>query len=166
MLKIEKASDGQESTFRLSGRIELEHIGELREEIERNTMVTALDLDEVRLVGRDIIQLLGDCEGQGIQLRNCPFMFASGSLKNRHNQRNVRVMRWAESLLALDQHRSELARPGLLPLEPGLINPNVSPSHKIITHSITAPRTGSLSRFCARLNSLSEPVSLSGSVGS
>jgi hypothetical protein len=69
---IERESDGPNTVFRLSGRIEAEHIPQLRSEIEGQTGVTSLHLDQVKLVSVEVIQFLGTCEAQGIELRNCP----------------------------------------------------------------------------------------------
>jgi hypothetical protein len=69
---IERVSEGPNTVLRLSGQIEAEHIQQLRSEISRGTPVNAFDLDEVRLVSRDAIWFLGDCEAQGIELRQCP----------------------------------------------------------------------------------------------
>ena len=69
---IETVSEGPNTVLRLSGQIEAEHIQQLRSEIGRGTPVTALNLDEVKLVSRDVIRFLGDCEAHGIELRHCP----------------------------------------------------------------------------------------------
>jgi hypothetical protein len=69
---IEREADGPNTVFRLSGRIEATHIPQLRAEIEGQTGVTSLDLDQVKLVSREVIEFLGTCEAQGIELRNCP----------------------------------------------------------------------------------------------
>jgi hypothetical protein len=72
MFKIERHSNGQGTTLRLSGQIESEHIQQLRTEIEGAPRPHTLDLDEVTLVGRDVVRFLKACETQGIELRNCP----------------------------------------------------------------------------------------------
>jgi hypothetical protein len=69
---IERVSEGPHTVLRLSGHIEAEHIQQLRSEIGRGAPVNALDLDEVKLVSRDCIRFLEDCEAQGIELRHCP----------------------------------------------------------------------------------------------
>jgi hypothetical protein len=69
---IERVSEGPHTVLRLSGHIEAEHLQQLRSEIGRGTPVSALDLDEVKLVSRDGICFLEDCEAQGIELRHCP----------------------------------------------------------------------------------------------
>jgi hypothetical protein len=69
---IERFSEGPNTVLRLNGHIEAEHIQQLRSEISRGAPVNALDLDEVKLVSRDVIRFLGDCEAHGIELRHCP----------------------------------------------------------------------------------------------
>lgn len=71
MLKIEHDSEGRDAILRLSGRIDSEHLEELKSQIERGGRRIVLDLEEVKLVGRDIVHFLGLCESNGIELRNC-----------------------------------------------------------------------------------------------
>lgn len=88
MLKIEKDSNGESVTLRLSGRIEAEHIQELRAEIESGTRVTALDLDEVRLVARDVVKFLALHEARGIELRNCPLYLREWIIREKDRAAN------------------------------------------------------------------------------
>jgi len=83
MLKIEKDSDGGNITLHLSGRIEAEHIQGLRAEMESGTRVTALDLDEVRLVAREVVKFFAQCEVRGIELRNCPLYLREWILREK-----------------------------------------------------------------------------------
>ena len=72
MLRIEKCLDGQATIVRLSGRIQSEHLRLLQAQIETCAQKTILDLDEVGLVDRAVVQFLGLCESNGIELQNCP----------------------------------------------------------------------------------------------
>ena len=83
MLKIEKDSDGGNITLHLSGRIEAEHIQGLRAEMESGTRVTALDLDEVTLVAREVVKFFAQCEVRGIELRNCPLYLREWILREK-----------------------------------------------------------------------------------
>ena len=58
----------------LSGRIEAEHLPELRRLIEGEDgrRAVTLDLREVKLVDRDAVNFLADCEATGTTLENCP----------------------------------------------------------------------------------------------
>ena len=76
MLRIEKDSernsDGRASILRLIGRVESEHIAELRTQIACGTQKLVLDLEEVTLVNREVVDFFRACEAVGIELRNCP----------------------------------------------------------------------------------------------
>lgn len=74
MLKIRRSEDGGLAIFALSGRIEEQNVSELQELLagEPEVAKTALDLEEVRLVDREVVRFLAACEARGIGLRNCP----------------------------------------------------------------------------------------------
>ena len=72
MLKILRTVDGSSIVFVLSGRIEAEHLAELRRLLDAEDVGRALDLKEVTLVDRDTIRFLAGCEADGVELRNCP----------------------------------------------------------------------------------------------
>lgn len=74
MLKIRRSGDKELAIFALSGRIEKEHVSELRELLEGEAKVVeiTLDLEEVRLVDREAVRFLAGCEARGIKLKNCP----------------------------------------------------------------------------------------------
>ena len=69
-LRIETISGQRSATIRLIGRIETEHIGELRALVEAIGGRIVLDLGEVSLVNVEVVRFLGKCESQGIQLMN------------------------------------------------------------------------------------------------
>ena len=73
MLKIQRSANGQ-VVFKLSGRIEAEDIGELRQVLASETTgkQLVLDLRDVTLVNQDAITFLGSCEADSIKLENCP----------------------------------------------------------------------------------------------
>ena len=60
--------------FALSGRIQEEHVAELQNIVDfaaaKNSVV--LDLREVRLVDRETVKFLKQCEADGNKLENCP----------------------------------------------------------------------------------------------
>ena len=70
--RSEKVSDGKNTVLWLSGRIQSEHLEDLRSQIESNGETIVLDLDEVTLVDVEVIRFLGSCESKGIELRHCP----------------------------------------------------------------------------------------------
>ena len=71
VLRIESVSDGQVMILRLSGRLQSEHVEQLKEQIENSTMSVILDLGEVKLVDREAVRFLGTCESNGVQLSQC-----------------------------------------------------------------------------------------------
>jgi len=57
--------------LRISGRIDAEHVSELRACLSRHGPNVVLDLDEVRLVDVAVVRFLVHCEADGTELRNC-----------------------------------------------------------------------------------------------
>jgi hypothetical protein len=70
-LRIEKDSDGQRTTIRLIGRMQREHIEELKAQIKAEGPSVTLDLNDVRLVDLDVIRFLVTCQTEGISLVQC-----------------------------------------------------------------------------------------------
>ena len=74
MLRIQRSDEGGAPVFSLCGRIEQGHVAELQNLLageEQLTQIT-LDLQEVRLVDRDVVRFLAECEARGIKLKDCP----------------------------------------------------------------------------------------------
>jgi anti-anti-sigma regulatory factor len=73
MLRIRRTANGQ-VVYRLSGRIDREHITELETLIraEANGCRIVLDLKDVTLVDQDAVTFLEGCEVNSITLKNCP----------------------------------------------------------------------------------------------
>ena len=57
--------------LRVSGRIDAEHVSELRSCVSRHGPNVVLDLDEVQLVDVTVVRFLARCEGEGMELCNC-----------------------------------------------------------------------------------------------
>jgi hypothetical protein len=72
VLRIERVSLGQVVALRLSGRLQSEHVEQLKAQIDASSQKVILDLDEVRLVDRDVVRFLEICETNGIELSHCP----------------------------------------------------------------------------------------------
>ena len=72
VLRIQRVSDGHLVILRLSGRLRSEDLDQLKEQIEGNPNRVLLDLFEVKLVDRDVVLFLGDCEAKGVQHHQCP----------------------------------------------------------------------------------------------
>jgi hypothetical protein len=71
-LMLERGSDGGRSTLRLIGNVRSEDLEEIADELQLCGPGAALDLEEVTVVGVEVIRFLGECERQGTELRSCP----------------------------------------------------------------------------------------------
>ena len=73
MLRITRTGNG-EVVFKLSGRMGAENVNELENLInaEANGRRIVLDLKDLTLVDRNVVSFFGRCEGDGIELKNCP----------------------------------------------------------------------------------------------
>jgi anti-anti-sigma regulatory factor len=76
MFQVRRSESGGVVTFALSGRIEEEQVAELQKllkvEAGGNSTGVLLDLGDVRLVHRQAVKFLAECEAGGVELRNCP----------------------------------------------------------------------------------------------
>lgn len=74
MLKIGRSNDQGHAVFALSGRIEEQDVPELQKllDVDGDASDITLDLQELRLVDRQVIGFLASCEARGIKLKNCP----------------------------------------------------------------------------------------------
>jgi len=74
VLRIEKSKNSGFVIFVLSGRIESDKIGELKEilALEQSDQKMAFDLENVKLVDQHSVKFLEECEAQGVELWNCP----------------------------------------------------------------------------------------------
>ena len=70
VLKIDKSVDGKHVVLRLSGRMQSEHVEQLKAEMEEVARVV-LDLEDVKLVDREAVLFLSECEANGAELKNC-----------------------------------------------------------------------------------------------
>lgn len=72
MLKIQRHAVREMVIFVLSGRIEAQHIPELRALIDAESEGISLDLGEVNLVDREAVHFLRHSEAKGIRIDRCP----------------------------------------------------------------------------------------------
>ena len=70
VLKIDRSAEGKYLVLRLSGRMQSEHVEQLKAQIEGSAPVV-LDLEDVKLVDRVVVRFLGVCEANGTELRHC-----------------------------------------------------------------------------------------------
>jgi anti-anti-sigma regulatory factor len=93
MLRIRRSANGR-VVFRLSGRIEAEHVNELRQllVLEKAGQHVVLDLTDVTLVNQDAVEFLAGCEADSIKLENCPAYIREwiGRVKRRTRRRRTR----------------------------------------------------------------------------
>ena len=71
-LRIERSARQRFTVFTLSGRMEAEHVVELKELFDSDYRNIILDLRELRLADRDAVKFLRSCERGGMNLENCP----------------------------------------------------------------------------------------------
>jgi hypothetical protein len=72
ILRIVQESEDDKIALRLIGRIESEHLDDLKARIANETRTIVLDLSEIKLVNQAAIRFLRLSEDSGIELRNCP----------------------------------------------------------------------------------------------
>jgi len=70
-LKIEQDSDGRQTIIRLSGRIQSDHLDQLKAQIDSDQSGIALDLDAVTLVDVKAVRFLNICKENGVELLHC-----------------------------------------------------------------------------------------------
>jgi hypothetical protein len=58
--------------FFLSGRLEFQHIGELAAQFAAQRLPIVVDLTDVRLIDREVVETLAQWSSDGIKLENCP----------------------------------------------------------------------------------------------
>ncbi len=71
-LRIESVSDEHGTTIRLTGRMQAQHVEELKAQIDGSRARVVLDLEELSLVDIDAVRFLGACRAGGISIVHCP----------------------------------------------------------------------------------------------
>jgi hypothetical protein len=71
-LKIERDSQGGNTTIRLIGHFQSEHVVELKKQLQQNGPLFILDLKEVTVVDVDVVRFLGECKADGVKIVHCP----------------------------------------------------------------------------------------------
>ena len=72
-LRIQRWEKPESVVYALIGRIQAEQVAELEELLRSDSPDhnVVLDLACVKLVNREAVQFLAECEASGIELRNC-----------------------------------------------------------------------------------------------
>lgn len=84
-LKIEKDSNGHTTTIRLIGRMQAEHLEELKAQMKGGGAKVTLDLNDVGLVDVDVVRFLGICQREGVQLLHCSPYIRDWIVKERQS---------------------------------------------------------------------------------
>lgn len=71
VLRIERVQHRLFTILRLSGRLQSEHLEELKAQIETSVQQVVLDLEGVNLVDQDSVCFLAACEANGVELSHC-----------------------------------------------------------------------------------------------
>jgi anti-anti-sigma regulatory factor len=71
VLRIERVSQRQLTILRLSGRLQSEHVEQLKSQIEAGAPRVVLDLEGVKIVDQDSVCFLATCETNGVGLSHC-----------------------------------------------------------------------------------------------
>jgi hypothetical protein len=71
VLRIERVSRRLFTILRLSGRLQSEHLEELKAQIETSMQQVVLDLEGVNLVDQDSVCFLAACEANGVEVSHC-----------------------------------------------------------------------------------------------
>lgn len=87
-LRIQRSASDGGVIFTLSGRIQVEDLPNLNDlfELEGPDQRIVLDLREVRLVDREAVKFLTQCEDAGAGLDNCPAYIREWIWKERKTQ--------------------------------------------------------------------------------
>jgi len=67
-MKIEMASQRGETTVRLSGQFQAEHIDELKKQLRHNGPRFVLDLKDVTVVDVEVVRFFEACEANGMKI--------------------------------------------------------------------------------------------------
>jgi len=70
-VKIEKDSDGPQTTLRLIGHVQGEHLAEVKAQMQGSGPGLVLDLEDVTLVDVEVVRFLGACEAAGSTVLHC-----------------------------------------------------------------------------------------------
>jgi len=72
ILRIVQEADDDKLVLRLIGRIQSEHLDDLKARIANEPRTIVLDLSEIKLVNQAAVRFLRISEDRGIELRNAP----------------------------------------------------------------------------------------------
>lgn len=82
VLKIDSIADGKCLVLRLSGRMQSEHVEQVKAQMASHPEV-ALDLQDLKLVDRDAVRFLCFVETNGTELRHCALFIREWIIKEK-----------------------------------------------------------------------------------
>jgi hypothetical protein len=95
-LKIEISKRKNSIVFVLSGRIEAEDLEELQRllDSEQGAKRVALNLRDIQLVSKEVVQFLARCEQEGLLLEHCPAYIVEWIRRERQDLTTGEVNRY------------------------------------------------------------------------
>jgi hypothetical protein len=92
--RIERVGDGENFvTFRVTGRIQSQHVETMRALFALESGRVALDLGEVTLVDWEVVRFLAFCAGNGVELKSAPDYLTDWVRKERTEINEVKNRR-------------------------------------------------------------------------
>ncbi len=91
-LRIERISDKGRTRIRLSGQFRVEHLDQVKTEIEQEAPV-ALDLEELDLVDLEAVRFLNACQSKGLRMLNCSAFIQEWMVRERGHLHDRRTHR-------------------------------------------------------------------------
>ena len=89
MLRIDRESEGQTTTIRLTGHLRSERLTELQDALRDCGSRIVFDLGELTLVDLGIVQFLSNCEAEGMEFLRCSPYIREWILRERSESQNL-----------------------------------------------------------------------------
>jgi hypothetical protein len=91
-LRIEKAANRHKTMICLSGRLQSEHLVELKMQVDREQLPIALDLEGVTLVDIEIVHFLNACEKSRVENKHAMKPYPHMALFNHSSWRELAMV--------------------------------------------------------------------------
>ena len=90
-LRIQRSDGEQEMVLSLSGRIQADQLPELEALLQSASAEhqLVLDLQQIKLVDRDVVRFLAEIEQSRASLRNCPAFIRQWILRERNGSQDA-----------------------------------------------------------------------------
>jgi len=85
--RIEEISRGRTIALRLIGRIQSQHLDDLKALTSGRAAHVTLDLHEVTLVDIEVVRFLISCEARGLKVLNCPRFIRQWMIREQSDQK-------------------------------------------------------------------------------